>query len=78
MGQIDSVRKKDVTLHCCIHCVKFRVGIDEKCEVMCCMNLSDELWLIYHLAVRQDLFSCHGNCTLSAKVIRKTVSQSLV
>lgn len=47
MGQIDSVQKKDVTLHRCIHCVEFKVGIDEKCEVMHCMNLSDELWGLF-------------------------------
>lgn len=65
-------------LHCCIHCVKYKVGIDEKCEVVQCMNLSDELWFIYHLALRQGFFSCHENCTFSTKALQKSVSKILI
>ena len=43
-------------LHCYIYCVKYRVGIDEKCAGVPRMSLSDELGFICHLAFKQGFF----------------------
>lgn len=45
-------------LHCYIYCVKYKVGIDEKCAGVSHVSLSDELGFICHLAFKQGFFSC--------------------
>lgn len=43
-------------LHCYIYCVKYKVGIDEKCAGVSHVSLSDELGFICHLAFKQGFF----------------------
>lgn len=43
-------------LHCYIYCVKYKVGIDEKCATVSHVSLSDELGFICHLAFKQGFF----------------------
>lgn len=47
---------RDIILHCYIYCVKYKVGIDEKCSGVPRASLSDELGFICHLAFKEGFF----------------------
>lgn len=58
-------------LHCYIYCVKYKVGIDEKCAGVSHVSLSDELGFICHLAFKQGFF-------LVVARVRKTAPSELL
>lgn len=58
-------------LHCYIYCVKYKVGIDEKCARVSHVSLSDELGFICHLAFKQGFF-------LVVVRVRKTAPSELL
>ena len=65
-------------LHCYIYCVKYRVGIDEKCAGVPRMSLSDELGFICHLAFKQGFFffPCQKNGTFRTIELQTSVYQT--
>ena len=65
-------------LHCYIYCVKYRVGIDEKCAGVPRVSLSDELGFICHLAFKQGFlfFSCQKNGTFRTIELQTSVYQT--